>query len=99
LLNWDFEANDGMVVVAVQQRRKHASTAIELVNDHEMGSYIRPISRQWLSKKVPTARVTLATGETGCCLSVLTEELKKRIVATSSVEHFAREAEKKWHCS
>jgi hypothetical protein len=52
LLGRDFEANNETATVAVQWRRKHASTTIELL----------------LGKHVPAATVTHATGETGCCL-------------------------------
>jgi hypothetical protein len=47
-----FEANNGMVAVALQRRGKHVSTIIELLP----------------GKHVPAATVTHATGETGCFL-------------------------------
>jgi hypothetical protein len=65
----------------MQQRDKHASTTVELL----------------LSKRVPVAMVTHATGEMGCCLS---QGVTKRRELGQPVQlSSAREAEKRWRCS
>jgi hypothetical protein len=59
-----------------------------------MVSYNRPFSGQWLVKHVPAARVTHATGKTGCCLcGPRRDAIKKRTGAISQLSS-AREAEK-----
>jgi hypothetical protein len=59
LLGRDLKANNGMATTAVQRHDKHASTTIEIL----------------LSKHVPTATDTHATGEMGVVCAVHAKEL------------------------
>jgi hypothetical protein len=65
-------------------------------NDREMGSYIRHVSGQWLSKHVPAPMVTYATGEMECCLCSPRQGLIKKRTGAPCQLSSAREAEKRW---